>query len=301
MSKEQWRPIARYDGLYLVSDCGHVKDARDDQALPMYPDKDGYQLVHFKYEGKRYTEKVHRLVAEAFIPNTDGKPTVNHINEVKDDNRVSNLEWATYLEQIHHGTRDERAMESIDTRPVMQLAENGDCVGRYESVRNAARVVGRKPEAIVDCLKGRSQKCAGFRWIYETPETPLKTGREKNRPVAQIDFDGATVCIHPSVQAAARSVGISPSGICLCIGGKRRTAGGFRWKYDETGAYADYEDKQTSDMKIPILQFDADGNFLNEFDSVTAAAKAVRRSTGEICRCLKGRRKTCGGYQWRYA
>lgn len=124
--KEVWKTIDGFDDMYGVSDHGSVKNLITEHVLTQKPDKDGYMLVGLFYQGKPITKKVHRLVAEAFIPNPMNKPTVNHINEVKDDNHLENLEWATYFEQIHHGSRDERARKSIYSEPIYQMDADGN-------------------------------------------------------------------------------------------------------------------------------------------------------------------------------
>ena len=300
--KEVWKTIDGFDDMYGVSDHGSVKNLITEHVLTQKPDKDGYMLVGLFYQGKPITKKVHRLVAEAFIPNPMNKPTVNHINEVKDDNHLENLEWATYFEQIHHGRRDERARKSIYSEPIYQMDADGNIIRRYESVREAAKAVGRKPELIVNCLKGRSQTSAGFFWKYENGTGAEISGPNKNLGVVQMMDDGTIVNRFSSIQAAARAIGISASGICLCLAGKRKSAAGYIWRYDDVADGNDeYASKLNTEKMIPILQLDEDGNFLCQHPSVSAAAKSVHKSTGSICRCLKGRRKTCGGYQWKYA
>lgn len=93
---EQWKAIEGYDGLYEVSSLGRVRSLKYGKVrvLRAYKDKDGYFKLNLYKDGKRKPFLVHRLVVQAFIPNdAESKNEVNHINEVKTDNRVSNLEW----------------------------------------------------------------------------------------------------------------------------------------------------------------------------------------------------------------
>ena len=95
---EQWRDIDGYDGMYQVSDLGRVRSKHSGEWKVLRPGKtkDGYLQVDLCKDGKRHRFLVHRLVASAFIPNTDSSKTqINHINEVKSENRVSNIEWCT--------------------------------------------------------------------------------------------------------------------------------------------------------------------------------------------------------------
>ena len=96
---EEWRPINGYKGLYEVSDKGFVRSLITDRLLKPMPDKGGYLVVNLYKNRKRKTCKVHRLVAAAFIPNPDNKPTVEHMDTDKTNNHVNNLYWATQSEQ----------------------------------------------------------------------------------------------------------------------------------------------------------------------------------------------------------
>lgn len=96
IDNEHWKDIDGYDGLYQVSDLGRVRSLKfgNVRVLRAYKDKDGYLKLYLYKDGKRKPFLVHRLVVQAFIPNySDSKNEVNHINEVKTDNRATNLEW----------------------------------------------------------------------------------------------------------------------------------------------------------------------------------------------------------------
>lgn len=104
MENELIKDIKGYEDLYAITTFGRVWSYKNQKFLRPGLDKDGYQLVNLCVNYKKRTFKVHRLVAEAFIPNPDGKPQVNHKDEVKTNNSVSNLEWATIKENVNHGT-----------------------------------------------------------------------------------------------------------------------------------------------------------------------------------------------------
>lgn len=98
LAQEQWRDIDGYDGMYQVSDLGRVRSRYSGEWKVLRPAKinKGYLIVGLCKDGKRKGLTVHRLVANAFIHNNDNSKTqINHINEIKSDNRVSNLEWCT--------------------------------------------------------------------------------------------------------------------------------------------------------------------------------------------------------------
>lgn len=92
-TKEEWRPIRGYESLYEVSNYGNVRSINRRIELKQETTEKGYKRVWLIKDGKGQHKKVHRLVAEAFIPNPDNLPQINHISGDKSDNRVCNLEW----------------------------------------------------------------------------------------------------------------------------------------------------------------------------------------------------------------
>ena len=136
---EQWRDIAGYEGMYQVSDLGRVRSLKFGKTRVLRPGKNnnGYLRVNLKKDGSRKNFLVHRLVAQAFIPNDDeSKNQVNHINECKQNNRASNLEWCdcrynnTYnglhhrrMANYHRSNYKRNAIKDL-YNPDLSIAEN---------------------------------------------------------------------------------------------------------------------------------------------------------------------------------
>lgn len=155
------KDIKGFEGLYAITSCGKVWSYRSQKFMSPYNSGSGYLMVDLCVDGIRKKCKVHRLVAEAYIPNPEGKPQVNHIDECKTHNWVGNLEWATAKENINHGTRNERAGKNI-RKPVYCVELNRV----FESVSAAAAELGLHQSAISNALAGRFQTSGGYHWRF---------------------------------------------------------------------------------------------------------------------------------------
>lgn len=108
---EIWRDVVGYEGLYQVSNIGRVKSLprngtiKEERILKPRITKNGYLYVHLRNGSISKYVKVHKMVAVAFIPNPENKPQINHINGIKTDNRVDNLEWNTASENMLHAIK----------------------------------------------------------------------------------------------------------------------------------------------------------------------------------------------------
>lgn len=165
MIEEIWKDIEGYEGIYQVSNLGRVKRVTTGRILKSYKDRGGYLRVDLCKSGKRKNHKIHRLVAQAFIPNPDNKLQVNHIDENKTNNSVDNLEWVTAKENCNHGTHNER---SSRTRSIPMIAINiktGESTN-FNSGKECARQLGLDHSNITDVLKGRRKQTGGYIFEY---------------------------------------------------------------------------------------------------------------------------------------
>lgn len=172
---EIWKDIDGYEGIYQISTVGRVKrlerKARSGRKVSerikkSVNDSNGYKNVTLSKDGINKQVLVHRLVAQAFIPNTNNKETVNHKNGIKDDNRLENLEWSTYSENLKHAVREGLRTPLRGTEhprygkvgKLSKLSKRVICVTTgevFESIREAGRKTDVSASYIGSCCKGK--------------------------------------------------------------------------------------------------------------------------------------------------
>mgnify|MGYP001127987263 CR=1 FL=1 len=163
---EIWKDITGFVGLYKVSSLGNVQSLNYNrtgnikQLKPM-PNKKGYLQVLLCNGKIRRRVFVHRIVAIEFIPNDKQLSEVNHINEIKTDNRAINLEWCDTLYNNNYGTRNKRLSKAIN-----QLTLSGELINTFEGIREAERITGIKNQSISQCCKGKYKTAGGYIWEY---------------------------------------------------------------------------------------------------------------------------------------
>lgn len=165
MTQVKWREVKGFYGRYYISNNGLVWSRHGNKLLSPAIDRYGYEKVTPCVNGKSFYRTVHRLVAQAFIDNPLGLPTVNHINEIKTDNRVENLEWTDVKTNVNHGTRNQRMADSKSTKPVEQIFPNGYTI-IYKGVKDASRKTGINRCCIASCCKNIRKTAGGCKWRY---------------------------------------------------------------------------------------------------------------------------------------
>lgn len=121
---EIWLKIKEFGNLYEVSNLGNIRNSK--RLMSLNKDKNGYLTVGFFYNKKRKTCKVHRLVAKTFIKNTDSKLEVNHIDGIKSNNCVSNLEWCTRKENMKHASKSNLLIGMIGSKNISSKLKEHD-------------------------------------------------------------------------------------------------------------------------------------------------------------------------------
>jgi hypothetical protein len=218
--EEIWKDIQGYEGLYQVSNLGRIKSlgrtikrigpkgkifdrTYPEKVLKYGKDKKGYYRTVLSLDGINTTVKVHRIVAQTFIPNPENKPQVNHIDGNKTNNRIDNLEWCNNQENQDHSWKT-------------GLRKRGKEHWSY----------GKQPQ--------------GFKKYYEThkgirhPSYGVRGIKNSNsKKVIQYDKCGNYIRQWNSMADIYRELKISTGCVCNCCKGKRKTAGGYVWKYKE--------------------------------------------------------------------
>lgn len=162
--KEIWKPVQGFESKYEISNFGNIRNTKGKQLSP-WDNREGYLCIDL-WDGKRTHKKIHRLVAEAFIPNPNNLPLVNHINEEKYDNRVDNLEWVTAAENCNHGTRNEKvSWENKNGIPVIGTSIQSGKKIYFASAAEAERN-GFNHSLVIACCRGKRNFHKGYYWDY---------------------------------------------------------------------------------------------------------------------------------------
>lgn len=149
---------------YEVSNLGKVRNIKSGRILKPSLNKNGYLRLWLCENNKRKHLYLHRIIATAFIDNPDEKPCVNHIDENKLNNDLSNLEWCTVRENLIHGTRTKRAAEKC-FKKVIQLDLNDNVLNEFESMVQAEQETGVSRRNISSCCNGKRKSAGGYKWM----------------------------------------------------------------------------------------------------------------------------------------
>ena len=187
---EIWKDIKGYEGIYMISTYGRVlsvpiwrviksnKSLKGEFISYKNPhitlgnkERNNYRRMDLCCEGKITRKFVHRLVAEAFIPNPNNYPIINHKDENPSNNCVDNLEWCTYKHNSNYGTIKKRMVASrwesdnYHGKPVAMIDENGNIIKHFRCLREAAEYANRGVSAIHFAIKHKTN-CIKHKWIY---------------------------------------------------------------------------------------------------------------------------------------
>lgn len=177
MEEEIWKPVVGYENLYAVSNLGRVKSLfRYKKILKPIVGVQGYLYINLYKEKRHSLKRVHQLVAQAFIPNPNNYPFVNHKDENVINNNVNNLEWCTAKYNCNYGTRIKRIAKK-NNKPILQFDLDNNFIKEYESITQASKELNNSLDNISSCCLGR-RTTRGYIFRFKNDKEILQKYKE---------------------------------------------------------------------------------------------------------------------------
>lgn len=334
MIPEIWKPII-IDGIqtkYLVSNHGKIWSLITNKYRKLLI-TDGYYHVNLKYNKSESRQRIHRLVAAAFIENPNCLPIVNHKDGNKLNNYILNLEWVSVKENNNHA-RNILGVKSL-TRTVDQYSDDGiTLIASFPSMKEAKYATGSSH--VGDACTGRNKTSGGYVWKYSDK-------REKSEvPIGKIhaDFPNYIITENGNVYSiifkryllsniangyqrielsnkgkkkkfyihvlVARLYIINPEPdirkyVNHIDGNKQNNCvTNLEWVTQKENIIHAYESGGSKKYKKGVIKYDLLGNELGRFTSITEASTVTHVSASCISGACNGRYKTAGGFVWKY-
>lgn len=239
---EIWKDIKGYEGIYQVSNLGRVKRFKE-YFMQSHPNKKGYHRIRLSKNGNCKTVSLARLVAEAFIPNPDQLPEVNHKDEDKNNNTCFNLEWCDRKYNVNYGHRTEKQKEtykshSSNWNKIIQFTMDGKIIKVWDSI-NDIEASNFTKSNVYACCKFSRESSGGYKWLYykdyingAEPPKYKKRNQFCCKKVVQLTLDGSFVKLWESASEAGQN-GYNPTSISACCRGREKTHKNYKWKFYE--------------------------------------------------------------------
>lgn len=158
------KDIKNYEGLYAITEEGQVYSHKSKKYLKPREITGGYLGVTLYKDGKGTQYRIHRLVAETYLPNPDNLPIINHKSEDKTDNRVENLEWCSHEYNSNYGTIKEKITQNASNKNIHIYCI--ELQREFESAKQAAEELGITRQNIVAVCRGKRITAGGYHWRY---------------------------------------------------------------------------------------------------------------------------------------
>lgn len=287
---EEWRNIKdllKYknmefgNSVYEVSNFGRFRKNKIIAGqCDSVPEGDDYKDEYVNVYIKSVMVPLHKLVASLFVENPYNYSNVTHLDGNKQNNHFLNLKWST----TPNGSL---------LRGVFEIDKDGNIIQRFESGKEASEITGVCASFIAKACK--TNICAKGRYFrYENDSQVNFHARGKFTPIYQFDLNGILIKRFDGLTEAEKETNTKNSDISACARKVQRTANGFIWRYTE-----DSDIEIVSDSKKKIHQI-KDGKIINTFDSISQASKYTSIEKTSICACVNMRRKTAGGFEWKF-
>lgn len=174
--EEIWKDVVGYDGFYQVSSNGRIKNTKTNYIKVPIKNWAGYHRIQLCKNKKCKIFSIHRLVALAFLPNPNGLPEINHIDHIRSNNSLSNLEWCSRSYNAQYSfLRPDRKKSMAwlgksgilhpNSKPIIQK-HNGIIVNKFDSISDASRVLSIKASSISRVCTGERKRYKGFNWEF---------------------------------------------------------------------------------------------------------------------------------------
>lgn len=314
LEKEIWKPINNYEGYYEVSNLGNVRSIDrivknknntvkviKGKQHKLTVTKSGYvsTILYKNSEQKNY--RVHRLVAEAFIPNPENLPQVNHIDENKENNCVDNLEWCT-------GSYNIKSRSKKNEHRILQYDKNGNFIKIWNSIKEISITLNIKYSTIQGAISGNHFTYNSF-WKYYQENYPLKIDVNISiftigHSVYQYDLEGNFIKEWNKIIDITNELGFDKSGINkVCREKNGYTYKGFQWRYKDeiVNPSTNIGKARVREGIHKIDQYSLDNIFIKTWNNarIPALELGMRDGCG-ILKCCKGIQNQCMGFIWKY-
>jgi hypothetical protein len=324
---EYWTDAVGYPG-YKVSSFGRIMTIKKSIST-CSPRKDGYVEVSMKNtDGKSSMRRLHQVVATSFIPNPDDKLEVNHIDGVRHNCNITNLEWSTRIENCN---KKVNPSESDSSRKVVQLNLEGKEIKIWDSVKDilAAKIISK--EKLRNCCAEKLKNANGYAWKYLDEHIKLDGEQWKNieykdkiinvSTYGRVQYDSGRktygACtksdgsymifqqckVHRLVMMAHCPNKNSEKLLVDHIDGntKNNKIENLRWATHSQNSQYSYDNGRISKGKgRSVSQYTVDDKFIKKFNSAMEASKELNINNDGIGNCANGRAKTSGGYVWKF-
>lgn len=321
---EIWKKINN-DKLssYEISTFGNIKNIKTSRILKIQNIKNGYSNIVLN--GKTY--KIHRLVAITFLDNPENKPTVNHIDKNKHNNKLDNLEWATYSEQNIHSKNEffnhNRGIWKIDI-------ESNEKIKKYNTIKEAGLEINEKNDAfknISSCALGKTKTAYGFKWEYETQDEIINEiwknfkfekmknqnyyvsnfGRIKNKNrilKPNIDNNGYYNINNKLIHIIVANNFIENPNNYKIVNHKdgnklNNNINNLEWITQQMNTIHAINNQLRKNIK-KVAYIDDNNNIIKIFNSCSEASQELNVNCSSVNKCCKGQIKSCGENKYKF-